>query len=140
MIRVVVDTNIFVSAILFGGNSEKILNLAEENKIKLITSEEILKELKEVLQKKFRFDKKMSEMAVSNIREISMVVYPKRKLNVIKERDADNRILECAIEGKADYIVSGDKQHILPLKKFQGIKILSPTQFLKFVEKQIRQK
>ena len=137
MIRVVVDTNIFVSAILFGGNCEKILNLAEENRIKLITSQDILKELKEVLQKKFKFDKKMSEMTISTIKEISLVVYPERKLTVIKEMDADNRILECAIEGKADYIISGDKQHILPLKKFQKIRISSPAQFLKFVEKQI---
>ena len=129
MIRVVVDTNIFVSAILFGGDCEKILNLAEENRIKLITSPDILKELKEVLQKKFKFDKKISEMTISTIKEISLVVYPKRKLIVIKEMDADNRILECAIEGKADYIISGDKQHILPLKKFQKIRILSPSQF-----------
>ena len=56
MIKVVVDTNIFVSAILFGGNCEKILNLAEENRIKLVTSPDILKELKEVLQKKFKKD------------------------------------------------------------------------------------
>ncbi len=49
--------------------------------------------------------------------------------------DVDNRILECAIEGKADYIISGDKHHILPLKKFQKIRILSPSQFLKSIEK-----
>jgi len=112
------------------------LNLAEENRIKLITSPDILKELKEVLQKKFKFDKKMSEMTISTIKEISLVVYPERKLTVIKERDADNRILECAIEGKADYIISGDKQHILPLKKFQKIRFYHP-QFLKFIEKNL---
>ena len=58
-------------------------------------------------------------------------VQPKRRLSVIKEKDADNRILECAVEGKTDYIISGDKRHILPLREYSGIGILSPDAFLR---------
>jgi predicted nucleic acid-binding protein len=50
---------------------------------------------------------------------------------VIKENDDDNRILECAIEGRVQYLISGDRKHLLPLKEYQGAKILSPAEFLK---------
>jgi predicted nucleic acid-binding protein len=58
-------------------------------------------------------------------------VHPKNKVSVIKENDDDNRILECAIEGKVQYLISGDRKHLLPLKEYQRIKILSPAEFLK---------
>ncbi|MBC7319883.1 putative toxin-antitoxin system toxin component, PIN family, partial [bacterium] len=57
-------------------------------------------------------------------------VYPKTKVSLIKEKKDDNRILECALEGKVDYIISGDRKHILPLKEFKGIKIVSVGEFL----------
>ena len=120
-----------VSAVLFGGNSEKILDLAKEGKIKILISEGILEEFREVLQKKFGFSLDMARLAASSIKEISTLVTPNQKLNVIKEKEADNRILECAVEGKVQHIISGDKQHLLSLKEYQGIKILSPAQFLK---------
>ena len=62
--------------------------------------------------------------------DIAIIVQPKRKISVIKTIEADNRILECAIEANADYIVTGDHKHLQPLKEFQGITILSPAQFL----------
>lgn len=57
-------------------------------------------------------------------------VFPKVKVSIIKSKDDDNRILECALESKADYIISGDKRHILPLKELEGIKIVSVSEFL----------
>jgi predicted nucleic acid-binding protein len=64
---------------------------------------------------------------------MATLVIPKQTLKVIKERDSDNRILECTVEGKAQYIVSGDEHHLLPLREFEGIKILSPAEFLRLV-------
>ena len=55
---------------------------------------------------------------------------------MIREKDDDNRILECALEGKAEYIISGDKRHLLPLGEYEGIRILSPDEFLRLIRKQ----
>ena len=133
MVTAVVDTNVLVSATLFGGNPEKILDLAEAAKIEILISEEILEEFTEVLQEKFGFSSSMAELAASGIREISTLIIPIQRLSVIKEKEADNRVLECVVEGKAQYIVTGDTRHLQPLKEYRGIKILPPTQFLKAV-------
>lgn len=133
MVKVVVDTNVLISAALFGGNPEKILNLVEEGKIKILISEEILEEFRKVLQKKFGFSLNMAELAASGIGEIFTLITPIQRINVIKEKEADNRVLECAVEGKAQYIITGDIKHLQPLKEYRGIKILSPAQFLKAI-------
>jgi len=133
MLKVALDTNVLVSATLFGGNPEKILDLAEEGKIKILISEKILEEFREVIQEKFDFSLSMAELAASGIREISSLITPTQRLTVIKEKEADNRVLECAVEGRAQYIVSGDTKHLQPLKEYQEIKILSPAQFLKAI-------
>ncbi len=133
MLKVALDTNVLVSATLFGGNPEKILDLVEEGKIKILISEEILEEFREVLQEKFGFSSSMAKLAASGIREISILITPTQRLSVIKEKEADNRVLECAVEGKAQYIVTGDAKHLQPLKEYQEIKILSPAQFLEAI-------
>ena len=133
MLKVALDTNVLVSATLFGGNPEKILDLAEEGKIKILISEEMLEEFTEVLQEEFGFSSSMAELAASGIREISTLITPTQRLSVIKEKEADNRVLECAVEGKAQHIVSGDTKHLQPLREYQEIKILSPAQFLKAI-------
>jgi len=131
MKRVVLDANIYISAILFGGNPEKVLDLARKRRIVVLISEAILAQIVRVLKKKFRWaDWQISEI-VKEIRTITIFVVPKQILKVIKGKNSDNRILECAIEGKAQYIISGDEHHLLPLKKFRGIKILNPAEFLK---------
>jgi putative PIN family toxin of toxin-antitoxin system len=136
MVKAKVDTNVLISATLFGGNPEKILDLVEEGKVELIISEEILGEFKEVLQEKFGFDSDMAELTASDIKEISSLVVPTQKVDVVKEKGADNRILECAVEGKVQYIISGDKRHLLPLKEYKGIKIVSSAQFLKTISQE----
>ena len=133
MLKVALDTNVLVSATLFGGNPKKILDLAGEGKIKILISEKILEEFREVLQEKFDFSLSMAELAASGIREISSLITPTQRLTVIKEKEADNRVLECAVEGRAQYIVSGDTKHLQPLKEYQEIKILRPAQFLKAI-------
>jgi putative PIN family toxin of toxin-antitoxin system len=130
MHKVVLDTNVIVSALLFGGNPDKILNLANERVIRLIISPFILDETANVLNHRFNWSEEKIHEVLSSIQEIAAVVQPTIKLSIIKEKDSDNRILECAVSGKADFIISGDNKHILPLKEYQGIKILSPAEFL----------
>jgi putative PIN family toxin of toxin-antitoxin system len=127
---IVADTNVIISALLWGGNESKIINLVEEGKVKLLTSAALLNEVKKVLQyERFGLDEKTVDDNVKYILTISEIVSPKRKLRVIREDPADNRVLECALEGKVKYIVSGDK-HLLRLKKFRGIKIVHAKEFL----------
>ncbi len=134
MIKVVADTNVYISAVLFGGRSEEIRKLAKEGKIELLISETIIAEIACVLKRKFNwFDWQISELT-KDIRAITTLVTPILTLSVIKEDEPDNRVLECAIEGKAQYIISGDKHHLQPLKEYQGIKILGPIQFLELMK------
>ena len=77
--------------------------------------------------------KKKPELKVvldKNICISATLIIPNQTLSMTKKDEDDNRILECAVEGKVQYIVSGDKQHLLPLKEYQGVKILSAAEFL----------
>jgi putative PIN family toxin of toxin-antitoxin system len=130
-VKVVLDTNIYVSAILFGGNPEKIRKLSKDKKIEVLISEAIVAEMAEVLRKKFNWESWQISQIIDEIREAATLVIPHQILSVIKRDEDDNRILECALEGNAQYIISGDKRHLLPLKDYRGMKILSPSEFLK---------
>ncbi len=129
--KVVLDTNIFISAILFKGEPGKIIDLAIKEAIEVYISEPILKEIEQVLVKKFKQSIFVSRTIIDEIKDYAVVVRPKIKLNIIKADPPDNRILECAQEAKVDYIVSGDKKHVLSLKKFKTILTLTATEFLK---------
>jgi len=134
MLKIVADTNIYISAILFKGKPEKIRDLAREKKIELLISETILAEIAGILKRKFNWLDWQISQTIESLKAITTLITPRCTLKVIKEHDADNRILECAVEGKAQYIVSGDKRHLLPLGEYQGIKILPLTEFLKCVK------
>ena len=123
--KVVLDTNVLIAAALKGGLSEQILRLAASRELTLITSEEILKELSKKLLSKFAWKDNEVSLYIRTLREISEVVSPSTKLDVISKDPDDNKILEAALEGKVDLIVSID-QDLLKLKKFEGIGIVHP--------------
>ena len=129
--RVVADTNVLISALLFGGLPEQILLAGLRGEIQLLTSIPLLEELENVLMRKFRFDPKFAKDSCDFIRDVAERVEVISHLNVIKNPEGDNRLLECAVDGKADFVVSGDTKHILPLREYEGIKILSPSDFVK---------
>lgn len=133
MTKVVADTNVYISAILFGGKPEEVRDLAWKGEIEFLLSEEILGEIARVLKRKFGWSDQPISETLEEIRDISTLIIPIKTLSVIKEKESDNRILECAVEGKAQYIVSGDKHHLLPLKEFRGISILSLGEFLRSI-------
>lgn len=136
LLKVVADTNVYISAILSGGKPGEIEHLARQRKIELLTSEAILDELAGVFKSKFDWpDWQISEI-IESLRAITTLVVPRQTLKVIKAHEPDNRILECALEGKAQYIVSGDEHHLIPLKEYQGIRILSPVDFINIVSPQ----
>jgi putative PIN family toxin of toxin-antitoxin system len=127
--RVVFDTNILVSALVFpGGKGEAALRRIIEQADQLIVSRPIVDELLEVLARKFARDaEELAHVAVF-VTELAMVVAPKRRLRVVKD-DADNRILECALTGRAAAIVTGDKA-LLALKLYESIRILTLRDYL----------
>ncbi len=131
--KVVIDTNVFVSGLTFKGKPREVLDLVWRGDIEAYISTFILKELEETLKKDFGWDKDQIKHTTQKIKAKVILVYPKDKVSVIKEKDDDNRILECAIEGKVQYLISGDRKHLLPLKEYKGIKILSPAEFLKLL-------
>ena len=126
--RVVFDTNIFLSAFTFGGKPEVAFEMARAGRIWLIVSASILAELASILRGKFAWDEEDVREALIVVGRHADLVKPGLRLRVLED-DADNRILECAVEGHADWIVSGD-HHLLGLKEFRGIPIVRVSEFL----------
>jgi putative PIN family toxin of toxin-antitoxin system len=127
--RVVFDTNILVSALVFpGGQGEAALRRIIEEADQLILSRPILDELLDVLGRKFARDaEELAHVAVF-LTEVAVVVAPKRRLRAVKD-EPDNRILECAVAGRAEAIVTGDKV-LLALKRYEAIRLLTLRDYL----------
>lgn len=130
--RIVLDTNVLVSAANSPqGTAARILLLAAEKKARLLVSPFILSELAEVLARpKIGFSPDKIHATIGMVKEIAEIIEPIKRINVIETDEADNRVLECAVDGKADVLVTGDLHHIRPLGKFGGIEILTPREFL----------
>jgi putative PIN family toxin of toxin-antitoxin system len=132
-VRVVFDTNVIVSALLFGGYPERVFLAGLRGEIQLLTSRALLRELERVLTEKFKLGMKLVKDTLDLIETLAEIVETTSQLNVIEHPDDDNRVLECAVDGNADFIVTGDTKHILPLKEYKGIKILTPSEFAKLL-------
>jgi len=127
---VVLDTNVVISGFLTPGNSREILKLAAKRTIFVFSSPSLEQELADKLRNKFRHSDKIIAHELATYRElVHQFVFPKKSLKVIKIDEADNRVLEAAIESRAQFIITGDK-HLLELGDYKGIKILKPTEFL----------
>ncbi len=126
MIKIVLDTNVLVSGLLSTRSNPALLLDAAGKDYSLFISKEILIELEEVISReKFGFSNEKINSAIEAILSFSEVVNPEIKLDVVKSDPDDNKILECAVACGASYIVSGDK-HLLNLKEYGNIKIISP--------------
>lgn len=135
--RITADTNVLISSTFWYGSSNKIMEKVENKEIELVLSREIIKEFTKVLeyeeiQQKIKNKNLEMRRTVEKIASISTIVEPKQKLNVVKDDAKDNKIIECAVEGNVDYIISQDK-HLLKLKEYKEIKIVLPEDFLKVV-------
>ena len=125
MLRIVFDSNVYVSALLFKGLPGRVLAMAINNEIKLITSDAIIAETVRVLKEKFKWPGHNIDKFVRRLSGISENVRPCIKLSIAKEKESDNRILECAITGDAHLIITGDR-HLLKLKSYNNIPIAKP--------------
>lgn len=129
MLKVIFDTNIFISALHWTGTPWKIYERWLNAEFHLVTSKEILSELSRVLEDEFDWAHEETQELCSLTNELADLVIPRQKLHIITLDPEDNKILECAIEAQADYIVSGNK-HLLKLGAYKSIQIITARQFL----------
>ncbi|MDI6890505.1 MAG: putative toxin-antitoxin system toxin component, PIN family [Thermodesulfovibrionales bacterium] len=129
--RVVVDTNIFVSS-FFGGNPRKIIDLWKDGRMSLCLSKDVLDEYIEVLQKIGLRDEDELEELLSLFARGFNILFTSKTLNlrVVKDDPDDDKFIECAVALKAQVIITGDRA-IEDIGEYMGIKILTPQQFLK---------
>ena len=127
--KVVFDTNILVSALVFpGGRADAALRRIVEEQDQLIISKAILAELLRVLGSKFSRDSEELAHVAVFLSELALTVKPRRRLQVVKD-EPDNRILECALTGRAEVIVTGDHS-LLALGEYKGVRIIRLREYL----------
>lgn len=130
MIRIVADSNIYISALISGrGKPAELIELARTGVIRLLVSEAILDEVAEVLERKFKRPPEDIAEIKREIEGFAQKIRPSVALDVVKEDPDDDRILECASSGGADYIVSGDKD-LLRLGQYDAMPIMTVADFL----------
>jgi len=129
-IKIVADTNVYISALNFGGVADEVLRLGRRGRIRIFISQPILDEIEGVLMRKFGWSARRAREAIGTIKDYVEVVHPEVKFDLIKDDEADNRVLECAFEADVDVIVTGDR-HLRRLGEFRGIVILSPGELLR---------
>jgi uncharacterized protein len=133
--KVVIDSNVLVSAFGWHGTPEEVVRLATTGEISNFTSTEMLSELVRVVgYPKMRFPESLQAEIIETVFTSSSLVNMTEPLKVINSDPADNRVLECAVAACVDFIISGDR-HLLDLKKFRDIEIVTPEDFLLNIEK-----
>lgn len=132
--KIVLDNNVFISGIFWKGVPNEIIKLAEEEKLEISATMEIIDELFGVL-KRAKFSKLYKEAGIDpeyvfkKTFELVKIYFCKINIQIVKEDPADDKFLACALAAGADFIVSGDK-HLLNLKFFQDIPIVTPREFV----------
>jgi putative PIN family toxin of toxin-antitoxin system len=128
-LKAVFDSNIFVSALAIpGGQAERAIELVIDARVNLCISKEIIHEVLGVLAHKFAKDPEELSRTALFLSDLAEIVVPRKKLKVFDD-EPDNRILECAVTGRAEVIVTGD-QAMLKLRQYRGIRLLALRQFL----------
>jgi uncharacterized protein len=130
--QVVIDTNVWLSGLVFGGNPEQIIRLFIEGALIVVTSEELLSELRRKVTQKFPLLAPYLSALEVSIREKAIVVQLGTKpVNASRDPD-DNQVIETALIGVVNYIVSGDKD-LLVLKEYEGVEIVKPATLLELL-------
>jgi len=135
--KVVLDTNVWLSALLWGGKPAEIIKAAEDGKFIVVTSEEIIREINQVLnyprfRKIYEAEGLCHEDLLESVLKIVKFVNVTKRVKVVIDHAADNKFVECALAADSDYIVSGDK-HVPKVGSYKKIKIVSVTEFLEAI-------
>ena len=134
MLRVVVDTNVYISAIFWGGKPRHVIDLGRDGKIQIFTSEDIEQEILDKLMTKFGLNSDDAGRVMADFSTFTKPIRVSRRIRAVKDDPDDDKFIECAVECavecNAEFIVSGDK-HLLNMRKYEGIDIMNAATFLK---------
>jgi len=133
--KAVLDTNVWVSALLWGGKPAEVIKAAEEGKIDIFASEETVGEINQVLAypkiaKILQADGLLHEELIEAVLKVVKFVEVTKKVKVVLEHSADDKFIDCALAAKADYLVSGDR-HLLKIGSYKKTRIVTVAEFLK---------
>ena len=130
MLRVVVDTNVYISAIFWGGKPRHVIDLGRDGEIQIFTSEDIEQEILDKLMTKFGMNSDDAGRVMADFSTFTKLIRVSRRIHVVKDDPDDDKFIECAVECNAEFIISGDK-HLLNMRKYEGIDIMNVATFLK---------
>jgi putative PIN family toxin of toxin-antitoxin system len=131
--KVLIDTNVLISAYYFKGNERKLIQMVIDNKIKGVISPNIILELKNIMINKFKEDKEDTEKYIGKLLSV-MDLTSNYKLDVDISHEKDKTIVGSAVISKCDYLITGDND-ILKLRKYNKLKIMNASRFFKEVTK-----
>jgi putative PIN family toxin of toxin-antitoxin system len=132
--KIVLDSNIFVSSFFWGGNPRKVFDRVTNGLDELFITDDILKEIKTVMsRKKFDADIKKVENYINIIESYSVKIFCKNVAEEISRDRDDNKILQCGLEGDVDFIITGDED-LLILKNYRNIKIINSKDYVNIVK------
>jgi uncharacterized protein len=135
-LRVVLDSNVVISGFLFGGLPARILGHAAKGSVQCFMSLPILDEIRDVLQRpKFGLSSEQALAIVGELHDLCRIVTPTTRVRVVAADPDDDMVLECAVAAEVNLIVSGDS-HLLAMQQWNGIRILSPAEFIQQIETQ----
>jgi putative PIN family toxin of toxin-antitoxin system len=135
VLRVVIDTNIYISAIFWNGKPREVIDLGRDGKITIFTSLDIENEIAGKLKTTFKLAEEDVNQILLDFSTFTLPIRINKQLIVVQDDPDDNKFIECAVECRANYIISGDR-HLLNLKEYEGIKLIKSSEFLKVYYKQ----
>lgn len=134
-LRVVLDSNVLISAVVFGGKPREILERVFRGELTLIVSPAILDEVEAVLGgDKFRFSGDAARAVVQEIESLAEIIDPITAVSVVLDDPDDNRVIACALDGRAAFLVTGDR-HLLAIGGYPSLPIVNPADFLATLDK-----
>ncbi len=136
--KAVLDTNVWVSALLWGGKPAEVIKAAEEGKLDIFASEQTVGEINQVLAypkiaKILQVDGLLHEELIEAVLKVVKFVEVTKKVKVVLEHPADDKFIDCALAARADYIVSGDK-HLLKVGSYKKTRIVSVAEVLQILD------
>ncbi len=132
--RVVLDTNVLISAVVYGGNPREILQAAISKAIQMSVSDALVKELRDVLHRpQFGLNQEFIESTIAELISVAEWVVPQQHYELIEDDPSDNQVLDCAVAARADYLVTGDG-HLLRLGDCGSVKIINPYDFVSLLQ------
>jgi len=132
--RIVVDTNIYIPSIFWGGKPREVVDLGRSGRISIFTSLGIWMEIERKLKARFGLDEKEASQILLDFSMFTVAVKTSRKIAVIDDDPDDNKFIECAVASKAGYVVSGN-EHLLNLGDYLGIQIKKAAEFLEILKR-----